>query len=186
MKTPGLILALGLMFAAAAAPAQNFNIAKQQARNAADGPTPPPPLPGSPAATAVNPALAATLQNISNLGTDIAALLDADAANPDAALKMPLLNDLVQAAQGAKPSKESLQKFADAFTTAVAGKKSLHDQQARLGQWLHALCNCSHLTDTQQATLTTGLQKILAHAGVAKSDADNVIEAIKAVAAQTK
>jgi len=196
MKNASLLLLTSLLLTALASPAQNFNLIKDQARRAGQAQnnasaggnlTPPPPAPTpAPAAPAVNPALNATLQNISALSQDITRLIGSDPANPDPALKAALLNDLVEAAQGTKPTKESLQKFADRLITTVAGHKTLRDAAPRLGQCLHALSNASHLSDAQQTQLTGVLSKLLVKAGIFQDDADQLVESIKTISAQTK
>jgi len=181
---------LGLALVANAATAQvNYNIIKRQAHdaenasaNASQGVAPQAP----PAAPPVNPVLAATLQNISSLAGDIDALCKAPAGTPDPALKLPLLNDLAAAAQGAKPAQEAIQKLAADFSAAVTGHKIAHEQQTKVAQILHAVMNSSHLAAAQQQSLPGIVQKVLEHAGVATDDATNIAADLKALVDQTK
>lgn len=167
----------------------NYNHILNQARNAGSTPAnnglpSPPAVPSQPPE---NPALAATQQNIANLANDLASLVNADPAHLDDALKLPLLNDLAAAAQGTKPSKESLQKIADALATALAGHAKLGEpQRALLGRWLHALANSSHLTPAQKTLLTTSTHKMLTQVGVPADTTDAVMAALQDLATQTQ
>ena len=181
----------GLALVANVATAQvNYNIIKQQAHaaenasaNASQGIAPQAP----PAAPPVNPVLAATLQNISSLASDISALCKAPAGSPpDAALKLALLNDLAAGAQGVKPAKDAVEKLATDFSAAVAGHNIPHAVQTKLAQTLHALVNASHLNPAQLQLLPGVVQKALTHAGVTADDATNIVTDLKAIAEQTK
>jgi len=182
--------------------AQNMYMAKQQAyrtssqndaeqqriQKAAGGPTPGTAATPAPAAPApVDPALQATLNNVTSLQGDFAAAINSTSDKPDAAQKVSLLNNLTQAAQGTKASSESVKKVANDLLTALAGKKKLTAaQQTKLAREVHALFNASHLTATQQQTLLTDVQNILTDGGASLDDAVNTVTDLKAVVAETK
>jgi hypothetical protein len=180
-------------FVAASASAQNYSIPIRQAKNAVakeeqhqhainnqgsptGQPATPPPANNPPA----NPALEATLQNIASLRADFEKF-DSNPTN-----KLPLLNDLAAAAQGAKASAASISKLADSLTTAVAGKKKLHAQHQKLAQSVHAIFNSAHLAPAQQQQMLDGVQKILLDGGVSPEDTAKVIGDLKTIATETK
>jgi hypothetical protein len=182
----------------------NYSIAKQQARRdsaqndaeqqriarEANGPGGASAAPGAAAASAapVDPALQATLSNVAGLKSDFAAVISSTGDKPDPAQKDSLLNNLSQAAQGAKKaSANSVKKLADDLLTAVAGNKKLAvAQQTKLAREVHALFNSAHLSAAQQQSLFTDVQKILTDGGATLDDAVNVVTDLKAVADETK
>jgi hypothetical protein len=181
----------------------NYSIAKQQARrdvsqNDAEqqriqreaGGANPSGAPGAAAAPAapMDPALQATLSNIAGLQSDFAAAINAAGDKTDPAQKISLLNNLSQAGQGAKKaSANSVKKLADDLATALAGKKKLAAaQQTKLAQFVHALCNSAHLSQAQQQSLLTSVQKILTDGGASFDAAVDVVTDLKAVVAETK
>jgi hypothetical protein len=153
---------------------------QQQAGQAAAA-TPPPA-----SAPPMDPALAATLQNVANLRADVAAFNAATNAEPDAVQKISLLNNLSAAAQGTKPASDLVKKLADDLITAASGKKIPSAQQTKLARDVHALFNSSHLTSAQQQMLGDDAQKILISAGASPDDAAGVAADLKAIAAATK
>jgi len=179
------------LFVAGSAPAQGvYNMAKQQAQNAAASenrnqqaidpaghasPTPPPPNNQQP-----DPALQATLQNISNLRADF------DDLGSGRTNTVALQNDLTTAAQGAKPSPAVVTKLAEDLAAAVSGNKKLQAQQQKLAQYCHAIFNSSHLSAAQQQTVLDAVQKILSAGGVSTDNVTTVIADLKAVATTTK
>ena len=87
----------------------------------------------------------------------------------------------------AKKDPDAVKKLADDLQTAVSGRKKLvAAQQLKLAREVHALFNSAHLTATQQDTLVTDVQKILADGGASLDDAVNVATDLKAVVSQTK
>jgi hypothetical protein len=134
----------------------------------------------------VDPALQATLQNIDNLRNDFVAIGNAPAADPLAAQKQSLTNDLAIAAQGAKPQPASISKLADDLATAIAGKEKLRAPQPKLAQFIHAIFNTAHLTTAQQQMIFRGVQKILTDGGASPDEAASVVNDIKAIASETK
>jgi|SRR5665213_965485 len=193
-----------VLFTAGAALAQNYYMAKQQAyrasnQNAAEQQRIQRTANGSSgaasarapaaamAAAPVDPVLQATLNNISSLHTDFAALSNFTGDKPDPAQKISLLNNLTQAAQGTKASTASVQKLADDLSTAVGGKKKLAAaQQTALAREVHALFNSAHLSAAQQQALLAGAQKILTDGGASLDDAVNVVTDLKTVVTETK
>lgn len=163
-------------------------MAKQQAKNAvasenknqqAIAGQPAPAQPPNNSAPQPNPALEATLQNITGLRADFEKLA-ANPTNPP-----PLVNDLTAAAQGAKPSAATIAKLAQDLTVAISGNKNLHGQEQKLAQFIHAIFNSSHLSATQQETICDSVQKILVDSGVSAYDAANVVKDLKKIATTT-
>ena len=105
----------------------------QQPQQPPQQPQPPPPPP--------SPALQATMQNIANLRDDFAALSKTTDTNSADVLKLSLLNNLAAAAQGTKPSQNSISKLGDDLTTAITGKEKLRAPQPKLAQYVHAAFN---------------------------------------------
>ena len=135
----------------------------------------------------MDPVLQATLNNVSGLQSDLAALKNSTDGKPDPAQKVSLLNNLSQAAQGTKASSTAVKKLADDLSTAVAGNKRLTKaQQTKLAREIHALFNSAHLTPAQQLSLFNDVQNTLTDGGVTLDDAVNVVTDLKAVAAETK
>ena len=186
-----LVAFFGALLLVGAAQAQGaYNIAKQQAKNAAAreaqnqqaiNPTPPPaPATPPPAQPQPNPVLEATLKNIANLRFDFQKL-DSSPTN-----KQPLINDLTAAAQGAKASPASVSKLAEDLAAAIAGNKKLANQHQKLAQNLHAIFNSSHLSPSQQQMIFDGVQKILLDGGVSSDDTAKVVSSLKTIANETK
>lgn len=163
-----------------------FFQAKQQAHHAADQPPannpPGAAKPSAPQTPPMDPALAATLQNIASLRDDLKAINDS--AQPDAALKIALLNDLIKAAQGTKPASSAVQKLAGHLSTALAGKIKL--EREKLARELHALFNSAHLSETQQKSTTDDLKKILTDAGVSADDVNAIADDLQTISTATK
>ena len=198
MKT--FIACACLLLAAGTVPAQNYYMAVQQAKRAsaqndaeqqkiqqaaggsgaAQGGAA-----GSPAPAPMDPALQATLSNISSLQTDFATVISSTGDKADQ--KISLLNNLSKAAQGTKASANSVKKLADDLLTALAGKTKLGAaQQTSLAREVHALFNSSHLTDAQQDKLLADVQKTLTDGGATLDDAVNVVTDLKQVVTETK
>ena len=133
-----------------------------------------------PAQAQPNPALMAMQVNISNLAGDL------DALQKDPSKKQPLINDLNAAALGTSPSKTSTTRLAEDLGTALTGKNLPTEQRTKLGQYLRAVSNSSHLSPAQQRTILDDLQKILQSAGVSTDDTAKVVADFKAIAAETK
>ena len=168
------------LFVAGTLFAQNLSIAKSQAKRAVGSEsagqqsTPPP------AAPQPNPALQATLQNISSLRTDFEKF-DSNPTN-----SQPLIKDLTEAAQGAKAKPASVASLAENLTTVVAGNKKLRAQHQKLAQNIHAIFNSSHLSPSQQQTMLDGVQKVLLDGGASAEDTSKVIGDLKKIAAETR
>jgi hypothetical protein len=188
MKTPALI-AFALLAACLARADVNMSIAKDQAKRAAGqagGQSPPGQPPAAPPQKPMDPALAATLQNISNLRDDFNAI--SAAADPAAAAeqKVALLNNLTAAAQGKKASSDNVKKLGSQFVNTLAGHPKISAKSQSLARNVHALFNGAHLSDPQKETLLKEARKLLTDAGVSEEDAGKVEELLKAVAAETK
>jgi len=182
--------------------AQNYYMATQQARrdsaqNDAEQQRISKEAGGSPGASGaagaaaapapMDPALQATLKNVSSLQTDFATAINSTSDTPDPGQKVSLLNDLSQAAQGTKASSTSVKKVADDLLKNLSGKKKLTAaQQTKLAREVHALFNSSHLTATQQQTVLTDIQTTLTDGGASLDDAVNTVTDLKEVIAETK
>jgi len=133
-----------------------------------------------------DPVLLATLKNIENLRHDFAALASLTNIASITKEKQGLTNDLATAAQGVKPSQQSLSKLADDLAAAIAGNAKLRPQHTKLAQYIHAISNSSHLTATQQQMVFSDMQVILVNGGAAPDDATSVVNDIKTIASETK
>ena len=189
-----VVLALALAFAGKALADVNYNIAKDQGKrqanqsNAQQGVTPAQPqAPAAPQSPPMDPALAATRQNVADLRADLDALnqaADAPAAGDQRASLMTHLS--AAAAPGKKAATASVRKLAAHLITAASGKKSLTAQNAKLARDIHALFNGAHLATLQTQPLLDGVKKTFTDAGVAASDADNVVSDLKQIATETQ
>jgi len=167
-----------------------YNLAKQQAKNAAasenrnqqaiessgQSPTAPPSQNNPPP----DPMLQATLRNISNLRADFDDLASGRTNT------VAFQNDLKEAAQGTRPAPAAVTKLADDLAAVVSNNKKLQEQQKKLAQFVHALFNSSHLSAVQQQTVLDLVQKILSDGGVSADDSAKVITDLKAIATATK
>jgi flagellar motor protein MotB len=190
MKTR-LAAFFALLIAASAFADANYNIVKQRARavsdqnNAEQGRIQKATAATEPTPAPMDPALQATLQNISDLQGNFTAFTKADGA-PDTNQKNTLLNNLSQAAQGTKAASADVKKLADDLVTALAGKNKLTvPQLKKLAVSVHALFNSSHLNAAQQKTMLDDVQKILTEAGVSDTDATNVVADLKKITEET-
>jgi len=163
------------------------NDAEQQRISKETGSSPGTAATGGAAPAPMDPALQATLKNVSSLQTDFATAINSTSDTPDPGQKVSLLNDLSQAAQGTKASSASVKKVADDLLKDLSGKKKLTAvQQTKLAREVHALFNSSHLTATQQQTVLTDIQTTLTDGGASLDDAVNTITDLKEVMAETK
>lgn len=139
-----------------------------------------PPQAVPPAQPPANPALEMTKMNISNIAKDLEML------QSDPSKKQPLINDLNAAPQGRSPSKESVAKITGDFAAGLAGKNFSLEQRTKLGQYLRAFFNSSHVSPAQQQTILADIKKILESGGVASESAGKITDDFKAIAAETK
>jgi len=189
-----LAAVIALAFAFPARADVNYNLAKDQAKRAvnqsnAEQGIPPsyPQTPSAPGTPPADPALAATLQNITDLRADLTVLIQADDAQAGADQRAALMTHLsAAAAPGKKAATDSVKKLAGHLITAASGRKILAAQNAVLARDLHALFNRAHLSAVQQQTLLDSVKKILTDAGVPADDADNIISDLKQIAAETQ
>jgi hypothetical protein len=157
---------------------------QQRIQNAANGQAPTYSTPGA-AAAATDPALQATLKNLSDLSADFTAL--GGTAKPDATQKISLLNNLTQAAAGKKATTDSVKSLAQDLTTALSGKSKITPaQQKQLAGIVHAAFNGTHLSDAQSTKAFTAASKILTDAGATLDEATNVVTDLKQIATETK
>jgi hypothetical protein len=163
-----------------------YNMAKQQARNAANGESaqqganPPAAAPPQYTPPPPDPMLQATMRNVNNLRVDFEHF-DVNPTNT-----VTLIKDLNEAAQGTKPSAANTAKLAQDLAIVMAGNQRLHTQHQKLAQYVHAMCNGSHLSSAQQQMVLDAVKKILSDGGVATDDCAKVIGDLKAIATETK
>jgi hypothetical protein len=186
-----IALAVVLAVAGNALADVNYDLGKQQAKRAAGGsvaqPGNSPSQPQTPAAPPMDPALAATLQNIADLRADLDALSQAADAQAGADQRSSLMTHLsAAAAHDKKASPASIKKLSGHLITNLSGKKNLTAQNARLAQNLHALFNGAHLSATQQQTALDAVKTILTDAGIPADDADNLVGDLKQIATETQ
>lgn len=193
-----VVLTVALAFANNAPADVNYDLAKGQAKRAVNqtiaasqGNTPAPPqspaAPPAPSAPPMDPALAATLQNIADLRADLDALAQAADAPAAADQRAALLTHLsAAAAHDKKAPAASVKTLASHLIIAVSGKKNLAAQNTTLARDLHALFNGGHLSATQTQSLLDGVKKILTGAGIPPDGADNVVADLKQIAAETQ
>jgi len=135
---------------------------------------------------AVDPALAATMANIADLRTDLAALNRSTETSVPSDLKASLLNHLVAAATGTKPASTNVQKLGNDLSKTVLGKTKMQAQQLALARNLHALFNAGHLQAAQQQAVLDSVRKILTDAGSPAEDVDTIVADLKEIAAATR
>jgi hypothetical protein len=131
-----------------------------------------------------DPMLAATLQNITNLQSDFAAVIDSTGDKADE--RIALMNDFSAAAQSTKASADAVKELAKDLIAAIDGNKKLEPQQKKLAREIHAIFNSSHLTAAQQQSVFDDVQKTLTDAGVSLDAAVDVVTDLKQVAGETK
>lgn len=178
-----LTIFCALLVAGSASAQGVYNMAKQQAKNVANGESAQPNQPAAPPQynpPPPDPMLQATLRNINNLRVDFTDL-DSNQTN-----SLPLAKDLTEAAQGAKPSPADVTKLAQNLAAAVAGNQKLHAQHQKLAQYVHAMFNSSHLSPAQQQMVLDAMQKILSDGGVSTDDSAKVISDLETIATETK
>jgi hypothetical protein len=123
----------------------------------------------------MDPALAATLKNIASLRVDLTSL---DFTNPPSGA---LTNDMAAAATGTKPPPEKIAQLFGDLQTAIAGKASVRAHFLQLAQFLHAVCNGSHLTPAQFQMVSDGVEQILDNAGASYETTLAVLHDLKAI-----
>jgi hypothetical protein len=178
-----LVIFYALLVAGSVSAQGVYNMAKQQAKNVANGDGAQPNQPAAPPQynpPPPDPMLQATLRNINNLRVDFADL-DSNQTN-----SLPLTKDLTEAAQGAKPSPADVTKLAQNLAVVVAGNQKLHAKHQKLAQYVHAMFNGSHLSPAQQQMVLDAVQTILSDGGVSTDDSAKVISDLKAIATETK
>lgn len=185
MKTFALLVCA--LFISGQIQAQNMSIARDQAKRAAgSGGGTAPGASETPQQPAVDPAVAAAMQNIASLQANVTAIRAAADTNAAAEQRSSLLNNLSAAAQGKKASPASLKKLAGDLVDALPGKKKVAGADQKLAQALRAFSNGSRLTEAQQESLLTGLKKTLSESGVTSENVDKILEDLKIIAAETK
>jgi hypothetical protein len=163
----------------------NYSIAVQQARRAGDqsaaasrGNAPQPAPAQNP--PPMDPALAATLQNIANLRSDF------DGLKTNVAPDRSFTNDLASAAKETKASAASISKLADDLQAAIAGNDKLRPKHQKLAQDIHAIFNGAHLSSEQVQMVYDDVQKILQDGGTPDDFTANLLDDIKEIAKETK
>ena len=178
-----MALFCALLMARSASAQGVYNMAKQQARNAANGESAQPSQPAAPPQynpPPPDPMLQATMRNVNNLRIDFEHF-DVSPTNT-----VPLIKDLNEAAQSVKPSPPNVAKLAQDLAAILAGNQKLHAQHQKLAQYVHAMFNASHLSPAQQQMVLDAVKKILSDGGVAADDVAKVTSDLKAIATETK
>lgn len=189
MKT--VIVLSGLLALGLAAQAQNYGAAVNLAHKAvtktenasnADPDMQPKAYPSPPAQSTqpMDPALAATLQNIAHLRADLNYL------STNTAPSEHLTNDLLAAANGTKPSAETLAKVISDLSAALQDKPALRSHFQKIAQYLHATANGAHLTPAQFQMISDDLEKILQNGGAPYSATEDLLDDLKRLAKETK
>jgi len=189
MKT--MIVLSGVLGVALAASAQNYGMAINQAHKAVtktenasnadpDNEITPREFPAPQPAQPMDPALAATLQNIAHLRADLVNL--STNATPGEALT----NDLMTASTGTKPSADTVAKVISDLQAVVKDKPSLRGHYQTIAQYLHASANGAHLTPAQFQMISDNLEKILEDAGAPYSATEDLLDDLKHLARETK
>jgi len=182
-----IVLLLCGLFIAGQIQAQNMSIARDQAKRAAgSGGGTAPGAGAAPQQPAVDPAVAAAMQNIASLQANVTAIRTAADTNAAAEQRTSLLNNLSAAAQGKKASSASLKKLTGDLVEGLAGKRKVAGADQKLAQALRAFSNASRLTEKQQDSLLQGVKKSLAEAGVASENVDKILEDLKTLASETR
>lgn len=180
----GILVLLAAWLLVSSGKADVYTIAKQEARNVANG-LPPQGQPSqpsqpNPASPPPNPALQATLQNINNLVADFESLV------PNPTNTVALKSDLAAAAQSIKPKPALVDRLAHDLATAIAGNQKLPGQFLRLAQFVHALLNGSHLSTAQQQSVLAGVQKILLAGEVPQDAVTRLMDSLTAASSATQ
>jgi Mg2+ and Co2+ transporter CorA len=188
MKT--VIVLSGVLGVALAASAQNYGAAinlahkavtkTENASNADPDAQPQNGAPQSQPPQPMDPALAATLQNIARLRADLNYL--STNASPNAALT----NDLLAASTGTKPSDETVAKVLNDLQAVLKDKPALRAHFQKFAQTLHASANGAHLTPGQFATISDDLEKILEDAGAPYAATEDLLDDLKHLDRETQ
>jgi glycine/D-amino acid oxidase-like deaminating enzyme len=188
MKT--VIVWSGVLGLALAASAQNYGAAinlahkavtkTENASNADPDAQPQNGAPPARSAQPMDPALAATLQNISRLRADLNYL--STNSSPGEALT----NDLMAASTGTKPSAETVAKVIGDLEAALKDKPALRSHFQKIAQYLHAAANGAHLTPAQFAMISDNLEQILENGGAPYTATEDLLDGLKHLARETK
>ena len=188
MKT--VIVLSGVLGLALAASAQNYgssiNLAHgavtktENASNADPDAQPRNAAPPGQAPQAMDPALAATLQNIAHLRADLINL--STNATPSEALT----NDLTAASTGTKPSADTVAKVIGDLQAVLKDKPALRGHFQKFAQYLHASANGAHLTPAQFQVISDDLEKILEDAGAPYAATEDLLDDLKHLVRETK
>ena len=142
-----------------------------------------PSQPGTPtASTTPTPLLK---QNLAKLQADLAAIQANSSVT--AAQKQQLTKDVLACAQGAsKPSVGTISPLADSLAAAFAQKPLSDTDRGRLVSRLAAVLNPANIQSAQMQAIYADIQAIFQVNGMARKDAVNIVDQVKAVAAETQ
>jgi len=142
-----------------------------------------PSQPGTPtASTTPTPLLK---QNLAKLQADLAAIQANSSVT--AAQKQQLTKDVLACAQGAsKPSVGTISPLADSLAAAFAQKPLSDTDRGRLVSRLAAVLNPANIQSAQMQAIYADIQAIFQANGMARKDAVNIVDQVKAVAAETQ
>jgi hypothetical protein len=183
MKTsPALFTVLSLALASAVAGPET--IIKQRAKelrdqnNVRQGVAPPTQAP----LTSTAPAPPTLSPSLVRFQADLGTLTTGVSVTPDQKQKM--VQQLVAAPQGAKPSPKSLAKLTDDLTAAFAEKPLSATSRARLVQELDAVLNPSKYPQAKLDGIFTDIQAIFQDNGLNRNKAVIIAEDVKAISAE--
>jgi len=132
------------------------------------------------AAQPMDPALAATLQNIAHLRADLIDL------STNATVSEALTNDLISAATGTKPSADTVAKVIGDLQAVLKDKPALRGHFQQFAQYLHASANGAHLNPAQFAMISDNLEKILEDGGAPYAATEDLLDDLKHLERETQ
>jgi len=138
---------------------------------------PPPTQPNQPTAAPNAPAGPTLSPALVRFQTELSGLRAESQATPDQ--KQKLAQDLMMAAQGNKPSLESVNKLVDDLAAAFSEKPLSATSRARFTQELDAVLNPAKYPQAKMDGIFTDIQAIFQENGLARSKAVALTEHIK-------
>jgi hypothetical protein len=142
----------------------------------------PPTQPAMPAATPTAPAGPTLSPAILRFNTDIATIQADAQVTPEQ--KQKLAQELIAAAQGAKPSLASASKLAADLSAAFAEKPLSATSRARFVQELDAVLNPGKYPQAKLDGIIRDVQAIFQENGLARTKAVAIADDVKAIAAE--
>jgi uncharacterized phage infection (PIP) family protein YhgE len=146
----------------------------------------PPSQPAYPATTPATGAAATPIQqSVAKLRTDLTAIKGNAKVTADQ--KQQITKDLIAVARGAnRPSQPTASALADGLSAAFAEKPLADKDFSRLLSNLAAVLNPAKIQPSQMQAIYADIQAIFQANGMARKDAVNIVDQVKAVGAETK